>query len=201
MAKTPPTVADKPLTPKQERFVAEYLIDFNATQAAERAGYSPRTANEQGARLLANASVARAVEDRRQRQLVQLDIQASDVLREMARLAGSDIRQLFDVNGDLLPVKDWPDDIAACVAGIEVVMKNATAGDGKVDRVLKVKLWPKDKALEMLAKHKALFPREPAADLNVNVLVVNSTTDQLLDRARALLEKKGLRVLSGGKVA
>jgi phage terminase small subunit len=42
------------MTPRQQRFLDEYLVDLNATQAAIRAGYSTRTANEQGARLLAN---------------------------------------------------------------------------------------------------------------------------------------------------
>jgi phage terminase small subunit len=46
------------LTPKQERFVAEYLIDLNGTKAAIRAGYSSRTANEQAARLLAKDSIS-----------------------------------------------------------------------------------------------------------------------------------------------
>ena len=49
------------MTPKQQRFVHEYLIDLNATQAATRAGYSAKTANEQGSRLLANVSVKAAV--------------------------------------------------------------------------------------------------------------------------------------------
>ena len=49
------------MTAKQERFVEEYLIDLNATQAAIRAGYSPKTANEQGARLLAKVSVQTAI--------------------------------------------------------------------------------------------------------------------------------------------
>lgn len=49
------------MTRKQDRFVKEYLIDLNATQAAIRAGYSPKTANEQGARLLANVSVQEAI--------------------------------------------------------------------------------------------------------------------------------------------
>lgn len=50
------------LTAKQHRFVAEYLVDLNATQAAIRAGYSPKTAQEQGSRLLSNVMVAAAVE-------------------------------------------------------------------------------------------------------------------------------------------
>ncbi len=50
-----------PLTAKQERFVAEYLVDCNATQAAIRAGYSPETAKQQGSRLLTNADIKQAV--------------------------------------------------------------------------------------------------------------------------------------------
>lgn len=53
------------LSPKRQRFVDEYVIDFNGTQAAIRAGYSPRTAKEQAARLLTNANVKAAVDDRR----------------------------------------------------------------------------------------------------------------------------------------
>lgn len=51
------------LTPKQERFCQEYLIDLNATQAAIRAGYSAKTANEQGARLLVNVSIQKYIQD------------------------------------------------------------------------------------------------------------------------------------------
>lgn len=51
------------LTDKQKRFCDEYLIDANATQAAIRAGYSAKTANEQGARLLANVSVKKYIEE------------------------------------------------------------------------------------------------------------------------------------------
>ena len=54
------------LTPKQAAFVREYVVDLNATQAAIRAGYSPKTANEQASRLLANVSVATAVAEQRQ---------------------------------------------------------------------------------------------------------------------------------------
>ncbi len=50
------------LTPKQQRFVEEYLIDLNATQAAIRAGYSEKTAQEQSSRLLSNVMVQEAVQ-------------------------------------------------------------------------------------------------------------------------------------------
>ena len=49
------------LTAKQKAFVAEYLIDLCATQAAIRAGYSEKTARSQGQRMLTNVDIARAV--------------------------------------------------------------------------------------------------------------------------------------------
>lgn len=72
------------LTPKQNRFVAEYLIDLNATQAATRAGYSARTANEQGARLLANVSVKEALDEERKKRERRTEITADRVLQELA---------------------------------------------------------------------------------------------------------------------
>ena len=54
-------MSDKELNARQLRFVEEYLIDNNATQAAIRAGYSPNTAESQGSRLLRYAKVADAV--------------------------------------------------------------------------------------------------------------------------------------------
>lgn len=69
------------LTPKQERFVEEYLVDLNATRAAERAGYSARTANEQGARLLVNVSVQKAIQAAKLTRAQKVAVSAEDVLR------------------------------------------------------------------------------------------------------------------------
>ena len=85
------------LTPRQARFVKEYLVDLNGTQAAIRAGYSSRTANEQAARLLANISVKAAVEAGAATQHAQLDLTAEKVLTELlgvgyATVKSQDIR-------------------------------------------------------------------------------------------------------------
>lgn len=145
------------MTPKQQRFIAEYLVDLNATQAAIRAGYSPKTANEQAARLLANASVAAEVAKRTQAQLVKAELTADRVLEEMRRLAFSDVRNLFDAQGNLKPLQQLSAEDAACIAGLEVVIKNAKAGDGVTDTVHKIKIWDKTRTLEMLGKHFALL--------------------------------------------
>ena len=75
------------LTPRQERFVAEYLVDLNATQAAIRAGYSQRTAKQQGAHQLTKVDVAAAVAKGAARTLGKLEVTQERVLREVAALA------------------------------------------------------------------------------------------------------------------
>jgi len=75
------------MTPRQQRFVDEYIVDLNATQAAIRTGYSARTANEQGARLLANDSVASAIQAAQQARSERVQISQDDVLRGLQREA------------------------------------------------------------------------------------------------------------------
>lgn len=141
------------MTPKQALFVAEYRKDLNATAAAERAGYHPKMA----ASLMANPSIAAAVAEKTQAQLQKVDLTAERTLEEMRRLAFSDIRTLFDANGNLKPLHTLTAEEAACIAGLEVIIKNAEAGDGKTDKVHKIKIWDKTKTLDMLGKHFALM--------------------------------------------
>lgn len=89
--------AASPLTDKQQRFVEEYLVDLNATQAAIRAGYSPHTANEQGAQLLAKLSIQQAVRDARSAQQARTAITADLVLTRIANIALADPRELVEV--------------------------------------------------------------------------------------------------------
>lgn len=81
-------------------------------------------------------------------------------LREAARLAYADVRELYDENNKLKPMKDWPDELAAAIGGVEFVRRNVEGGDGHSDDVIKIKVWDKPKALEMLFKHLDLFSPE-----------------------------------------
>lgn len=156
---------------KQALFVAEYRKDLNATQAAIRAGYSAKTAASQGERLLRNAEIAAAVAEKTQQQLDRADLTADRVLEEMRRLGFSNVQDLFDEHGDLRPIHLLTREQAACISSLEVVMKNATSGDGKIDRVLKIKIWDKPKVMEMLGKHFALLTER----------VHHTADDQLID--------------------
>ncbi len=108
------------LTPKQARFVAEYLIDLNATQAAVRAGYSARTAASQGARLLKHGAVARAVHTAQHARAVRTEITQDRVLQELARIAFFDIRRLYREDGSMKDPCELDADTAAALASIEV---------------------------------------------------------------------------------
>lgn len=166
-------MADKKLTAKQRRFVEEYLVDFNATQASIRAGYSARTAKEIGYELLKHAHVSAAVARARDRVTARNDVTVERIVREAAAVAFSDIRQLYDADGGLLPIGQWPDGVAESIAGIEVEELFEGRGEARehVGRLRKVKRWDKTKALEILAKYKKLFDDGAKVSLQGAVVV------------------------------
>ncbi|HEV6964622.1 terminase small subunit [Roseateles sp.] len=160
MKKIPAT--RKPLSDKQRLFVAEYMVDLNATQAAVRAGYSERTAHAIGSELLQNPLVQAELQAAMKARAAKVEATAERVLLEVARIGLSDVRRLFDARGNMRPLHELDDDIAAAVASVEVFEEYS--GQGK-DRVLvghvrKVKLWDKNSAAEKLMKHLGMFKEE-----------------------------------------
>lgn len=147
------------LTPRQARFIAEYLVDANAAQAARRAGYSKSNLEAQGARLMATPSVRAALDEAMARRAARVEVKADDVLRTLLRLLGSDLRQAFGADGCLLPIHDLPDDVAAAIAGVEV--DELWEGRGEERRQVgvtrKVKFWDKGRAVELALKHLGLL--------------------------------------------
>jgi phage terminase small subunit len=149
-----------PLTPKQARFVDEYVIDLNATQAAIRAGYSKKTANEQGARLLAKVSLAAEIQTRCAQRSAKLAIKAERVLLELARIAFLDPRKFYDETGRLRDPHALDDETAAALAGIEVEELFARGDDGRrrpIGQLRKIKWADKHAALVSLGRHLGLF--------------------------------------------
>lgn len=157
------------LSPKHARFVAEYLKDLNGTQAAIRAGYSAKSARVQGTRLLADAAIAAAVAKKTAKRLAKADLTAERVLEEYRRLAFIDVRSYFDEQGNVKPMSQLTADQGAALASLEVVLKNAEAGDGHTDRVHKFKVWDKTRALEALAKHFGLLADQMHVKLTVTL--------------------------------
>ncbi len=109
------------LTPKQQRFVEEYLIDLNATQAAIRAGYSKKTAGQIGDENLKKPQIAGALQEAMNKRSERTEITADRVLKELGRIAFFDIRKLYNEDGSLKNPSLLDDEAAAVMSGIDVV--------------------------------------------------------------------------------
>jgi phage terminase small subunit len=148
-------MAKAKLTDKQLRFCKEYIVDLNATQAAIRAGYSEKTAKSQGNRLLTNVDIQKKTQELADKRSERTEITADNVLKEIARLAFSDPRKLFDSQGRLQKVTELDYDVAASITQIEAVTKDL--GEGEVEYINKIRFADKGVNLERLGKHLKLF--------------------------------------------
>lgn len=147
-----------PLNAKQARFVAEYLKDLKAGPAAIRAGYSAKTAETCGPRLLRNAQVAAAVAEKQAKRLGKLELDGEVILGELLRIARVDIAEAFEEDGNLRPLSEIPEDVRRAVAGIEIDDRWEGKGeDATRYTVKKLKFWDKPRALELLAKNLGLL--------------------------------------------
>lgn len=146
------------LSERERRFVDAYMgrAAGNATKAAEIAGYKPANARQQASRLLTKANIKAAVEERRHAREEQADIDAVRVVKELARIGLSDVRDLFTEDGRLRDIHELSEDAARAVAAVEVVRRR-TEGKGVEEYLHKVKLWDKNSALEKIAKHLGMF--------------------------------------------
>lgn len=144
------------LTPKQQRFVENYLLDLNATQAAIRAGFSERTANQQGPRLLEHPGVQAAIDAAKIKRSAETETDAAWVLRRLVAEVNADLADLYTDAGDLKPIEDWPEIWRqGLVAGVEVEALFAGSGEERrqVGHVKKIKLSDRLRRLELIGKH------------------------------------------------
>jgi phage terminase small subunit len=160
------------VTLRQQRFVAEYLIDLNATQAAIRAGYSKRNADQIGPRLVGKSRVTAAIKEAQVAQLARINLTADRALLELERVAFSDIRRFFTDSGELRPLDDLTADEGAVVASVDVAKSEDTP-----DTIHKLKLWDKLKALEMLAKHFGLLNPKDGHHGKTEIVVMTPWSD------------------------
>ena len=147
------------LTPKQQRFVEEYLVDLNATQAAIRAGYSERTAEVIGHENLRKPKIQGFIDKALAERTERTQITADKVLREYARLGFFDPRKLFNDDGSPKGIQELDDDTAAVLAGLEVMEIYEGRGEDRqfVGHLKKYKLADKKGALDSIAKHLGMF--------------------------------------------
>lgn len=134
---------------RREMFVREYLVDLNAKQAAIRAGYSPKTADRIGPRLLKDADVGGAVEAALAERRERLHISAERVLEELARIAFADPRDVAEWGPDGLRLRDSADLSGADAASVSEVISTRSG--------TRLRRHDKVKALELLGRHLGMF--------------------------------------------
>jgi phage terminase small subunit len=142
------------LTPKQERFCEEYLIDLNGTQAAVRAGYSEKTAKEQAARLLTNVNLQEYISKRKLALVNKTQITQEMVLEGYKRLAFYDARKFYNPEGGLKSVPDLDEETAFALSGFEVTEENDWVDGAKIltGYTKKIKMSDRKGALDSICR-------------------------------------------------
>lgn len=172
----------KKLTAKQARFVEEYLVDLNATQAAIRAGYSKKTARQIGEENLSKPVIAQAVREAQAKRSERTEITQDMVLQELAKIGFSDIRKVMRWGETMLRMDTDKDgvDVEVAYHGIALIDSSeidddtaaaiAEVSEGREG--LKIKMHDKKGALVDIGRHLGMF--KDKLDLTSNGETINS---------------------------
>lgn len=166
------------LTPKQQAFVNEYLLDLNATQAAIRAGYAPKRADAIGFENLRKPEIAAAIGSAKAERCERTQIDADWLLQRLYADVVADLGDLYHRNGAIKPVHEWPD-----------VWRQGLAADVDHDKetgaITRVKVADRTKLKELLGRHVTV----QAWKDNTKVEVVST----LIDKLNAGLARAGVK--------
>lgn len=200
-----------PLTPANEQFCREYLVDLNGSAAYRRAypGVSEKVARSNASRLMADPGVQERIAELQRERIARSELTADRVLRELTRIAFADARTIYRPDGSLKPPHEWDDATAAAVAGVETeeqvrptstkeeldpgplggALKRTRTDSVEPVRTHKLRRWDKLRALELLCKHFGLL-KEDAPHPDRPQIELSKLTDQqkltLLTLLRAL---------------
>lgn len=152
------------LTDKQKKFVEEYLIDLNATQACIRAGYSVKTAKEIGAQNLTKLNIQEAISRAMAERSRRTGINQDRIVQELARIAFVKITDVVDPDGEINT--NASDDDLACIESYKVEDSDSVNGSSSKREV---KLASKIKALELLGKHVGMWNDKIQVDVSIPV--------------------------------
>lgn len=141
------------MTKKQKRFVEEYLIDLNATQAAIRAGYSPKAAYSIGSENLRKPEIRACIEKAMAERSKRTGINQDRIIIELAKIGLLNPKNLINFDEAIVKEEATEEDLAA-ISSIRVKRFPTKDGEG-IER--EVKMYDKTKALELLGRHFGMF--------------------------------------------
>jgi phage terminase small subunit len=137
------------LTPKQKRFVAEYVVDLNATQAARRAGFSSHSAGKIASQLLGKTGIQEAIAATQADLALRVNLRQEQVVRALAAIAFADAGDYIDSSRE--PWRLRP------LAELTGPQRQALAHARQHSHGFELRLHSKTHALLLLAKHLGLF--------------------------------------------
>lgn len=182
-------------TDKQKRFVEEYLIDLNATQAAIRAGYSKKSARTSGHENLHKAEIRHAIQAALDARSQRVKIDADYVLKRLVEIDKMDVADILDDQGAFRPLSQWPATWRRFISALDVAEMYQGTGSKreKIGLTKKIK-WPdKLKNLELLGRHMAIqaFKEQKAIKVegDVSHKHQNLSDEELEARIRELESK------------
>lgn len=188
------------LTAKQKRFCEEYMIDLNATQAALRAGYCKRSVNNIGPANLLKVGIRNEIQKLKDERSVRTQIKADSVLKELAKIGFSDIKNYLNIENDEVyfrNLNEVPGDLTAAVEAVKV-MKRTIKGKKKDDndveiQAIQFKLHSKLNALEQLGKHLGIYQKdnEQKAQTIFDILAIVGINNNGHERAEIIGEQVG----------
>jgi phage terminase small subunit len=148
---------------RRTKFIEAFIANGeNGTDAAIVAGFSKKTAYSIASRLLKDVEVQQEIDARRAVLADKFALRTEDVVRELAKIVYADPRKAFGKDGNLLPVSEWPDEVAAMVASVETEELFEGQGPGRkhIGYTKKIKLWDKNSAIDKAMKHLGLFKED-----------------------------------------
>lgn len=154
---------------RQQKFADEYLIDLNATRAAIRAGYSPKSAAQQGCELLKNPKVSAYVEARMAELSRRTGVNQERIIRELARIAFVDPAKLANLDEATVRSSATEDDTAA-IQSVKVKRSSSDTGES-VER--EIRFADKTRALELLGKRFGMWIEKQEVDMSAKVEIVD----------------------------
>jgi len=171
---------EKELRPKEKLFISEYLKDFNATQAAIKAGYSKKTAKEQGYEILTKPHIQNAVKKQVEAILSDNKGLALRIVKECEKIAFSKLDDFLEFDDDGVTLKSSND---VDTSALESVQFDETRGPkGGLTVKKKVKQHDKLKALDILAKYTELYKEEKGTPIVLNINVEDKNIADILAR-------------------
>lgn len=190
------------MNPRLRAFCEAYATHGNGSRAVVEAGYDPKTADKAFTRLIRRPEVKEAVELLGRRLMLTVEVEADDVVRELAAVAFASPKDVMrwghredgTVFLDVFDSDDLTPEQAAAVKAVKIKRRKRTGAKGWESEEIEVVMHDKAQALDKLARHFAIY-RDVNVSIDARTQVVNAAAGMSTDELREYIA--GLRELSG----